>query len=150
MGGRGDHKYEESEEEVEEEDERRSIYYGGSHSGGGGGAGLSLDERTEASTPAPAAASASAAAGIATAGGIADTAEGSAGDVGAAATAADDFAVATAPAVEPNVVSYNNVITACAIAKKQNRAEGIFREMTKERGLRPYVFTYGALISACA
>lgn len=52
--------------------------------------------------------------------------------------------------VEPNVVSYNNVITACANAKKQKRAEGIFREMTKERGLRPNVFSYGALISACA
>ncbi|CAM9316263.1 unnamed protein product [Ectocarpus sp. 8 AP-2014] len=54
------------------------------------------------------------------------------------------------PVVEPNVVSYNNVITACANAKKQKRAEGIFREMTKERGIRPNVFTYGALISACA
>lgn len=53
-------------------------------------------------------------------------------------------------AVEPNVVSYNNVITACANAKKQKRAEGIFREMTKEWRLTPNVFTYGALISACA
>ena len=52
--------------------------------------------------------------------------------------------------VEPNVVSFNNVITACANAKKQKRAEGIFREMTKERGLRPNIFTYGALVSACA
>lgn len=50
---------------------------------------------------------------------------------------------------EPNVVSYNNVITACANAKKQRRAELIFRDMT-ERGVRPNVFTYGALISACA
>lgn len=52
--------------------------------------------------------------------------------------------------VEPNVVSYNNVITACANAKKQKRAEGVFAEMTMERGIRPNVFTYGALISACA
>lgn len=55
-----------------------------------------------------------------------------------------------ASGVEPNVVSYNNVITACANAKKQKRAEGLFREMTKDLGLRPNVYTYGALISACA
>lgn len=64
-------------------------------------------------------------------------------------SASEEWTLAV-PAAEPNVVSYNNVITACANAKKQKRAEGIFREMTKERGIRPNVFTYGALISACA
>ncbi len=64
-------------------------------------------------------------------------------------SAAEEWTLAV-PVAEPNVVSYNNVITACANAKKQKRAEGIFREMTKERGIRPNVFTYGALISACA
>lgn len=68
----------------------------------------------------------------------------------AAAAAPRQLYPAMGPSVEPNVVSYNNVITACANAKKQKRAEGIFREMIKERGLRPNVFTYGALISACA
>lgn len=62
----------------------------------------------------------------------------------------DDSDVQEQMLAEPNVVSFNNVITACANAKKQKRAEGIFREMTKARGLQPNVFTYGALISACA
>lgn len=80
--------------------------------------------------------------------GLADSAGGSYGD-GASITT-DDPNVQGQTLAEPNVVSFNNVITACANAKKQKRAEGIFREMTKERGLRPNVFTYGALISACA
>ena len=67
---------------------------------------------------------------------------------GSPPSVAEEWAAAV-PAVEPNVVSYNNVITACANARKQKRAEGIFREMTK-KGVRPNVFTYGALISACA
>lgn len=62
----------------------------------------------------------------------------------------DDSDVQGQMFAEPNVVSFNNVITACANAKKQKRAEGIFREMTKGRGVQPNVFTYGALISACA
>lgn len=83
-------------------------------------------------------------------GSVEDEAE---GEEKGSARAAASAAVAGAPpiaAVEPNVVSYNNVITACANAKKQKRAEGIFREMSKERRLRPNVFTYGAVISACA
>ena len=50
--------------------------------------------------------------------------------------------------LEPNVITCSALISACAKARKLDKAFEVFAEM-KQRGLQPEVITCNALISAC-